>query len=135
MSIGFSLKDFLSYKFVHTPQIMILMGILFGYKKIHLLGLEHNYVKDILNKDPKCGTHFYGDTYEDVLISDRGLGGRDHYRITLSKLLRGNADVFEGYEQLADLAKERGIEIDRPFRRFIVYVPGLQLVGFGGASE
>jgi hypothetical protein len=109
---GFNKKDKdLSKTFGHTPQTMIHAGILMNYKKIHLYGLEHNYVKDILNKDSKCGTHFYGDTYEELLLSDRGPGDRNHFRIKLSKLFEGNAHIFKGYEQLADLAKERGIEI------------------------
>jgi hypothetical protein len=97
--------------FGHTPQFMLLIGILLGYKKIHLFGLEHNYVKDILNKSPLCGTHFYNDTYEDVLLKDGHSRDREKIKIKLSQLLRGNADVFEGYEKLADLAKERGVEI------------------------
>jgi len=97
--------------FGHTPQAMIYAAILMNYKVIHLYGLEHSYVKDILNKDPKCGTHFYGDTYEEILLFDRGPGDRNHFRIKLSKLFEGNAHIFKGYEQLADLAKERGVEI------------------------
>lgn len=111
-NLGYKKKDIqLAKTFGHTPQVMIYAAILMNYKVIHLYGLEHNYVKDILNKDPKCGTHFYGDTYEELLLSDRGPGDRNHFRIKLSKLFEGNAHVFKGYEQLADLAKERGIEI------------------------
>jgi hypothetical protein len=96
----------------HTPQVMLLVGILLGYKKIHLHGLEHNYVKDILNKDPKCGTHFYGESYREVLELNDGKGlPREAYRVTLSKLFEGNAKTFKGYEQLADLAKELGVEV------------------------
>jgi len=109
---GFTGEDYkLSLTFGHTPQAMIHAAILMNYKVIHLYGLEHNYIKDILNKDPKCGTHFYGDTYEELLLSHRGPGDRIHIRIKLSKLYEGNAHIFKGYEQLADLAKERGIEI------------------------
>jgi hypothetical protein len=96
----------------HTPQFMLLAGIILGYKKIHLHGLEHNYVKDILNKDPKCGTHFYGESYREVLELNDGKGlPREAYRVTLSKLFEGNAKTFKGYEQLADLAKELGVEV------------------------
>lgn len=99
-------------KIGHTPQVMLLVGILLGYKKIHLHGLEHNYVKDILNKDPKCGTHFYGESYREVLELNDGKGlPRESYRVTLSKLFEGNAKTFKGYEQLADLAKELGVEV------------------------
>jgi hypothetical protein len=96
----------------HTPQGMLLAGILLGYKKIHLHGLEHNYVKDILNKDPKCGTHFYAEPYRQVLELNDGKGlSREAYKIKLSKLLKGNSDVFEVYEQLAEIAKELGVEV------------------------
>jgi hypothetical protein len=96
----------------HTPQGMLLIGILYGYKKIHLHGLEHNYVKDILNKDPKCGTHFYGESYREVLEINDGKGlPREAYKTTLSKLFEGNAKTFKAYEQLADLAKELGVEV------------------------
>ncbi len=96
----------------HTPQGMLLIGILYGYKKIHLHGLEHNYVKDILNKDPICGTHFYGESYRQVLELNDGKGlPRESYKTTLSKLLSGNASIFEGYEQLAELAKELNVEV------------------------
>jgi hypothetical protein len=98
--------------FGHTPQSMLLAGILFGYKKIHLHGLEHNYVKDILNKDPKCGTHFYGESYRQVLELNDGKGlPREAYRVTLSKLFEGSSKVFKAYEQLAELAKELGVEV------------------------
>ncbi len=100
------------YNIGHTPQFMLLIGILMGYKKIDIYGLEHNYVKDILNKNPLCGTHFYGDTYRDVLESDRGKNlPREAYKITLSKLFEGNANIFRTYEQLAELATERGVEV------------------------
>jgi hypothetical protein len=96
----------------HTPQGMLLAGILLGYKKIHMYGLEHNYVKDILNKDPKCGTHFYRETYRQVLEINDGKGlPREAYKTTLSKLFEGNAKTFKCYEQLADLAKELGVEV------------------------
>jgi hypothetical protein len=96
----------------HTPHLMILTAIFLGYKKIYLYGLEHNYVKDILNKDRKCGTHFYGESYKQVLEFNNGKNlSRDQYKITLSKLFEGNAKTFKTYEKLADLAKERGIEI------------------------
>jgi hypothetical protein len=96
----------------HTPQFMLLIGILMGYKKIYLYGLEHNYVKDILNKSTLCGTHFYDDTYEDVMLSDgHKRGDRESAKIKLSKLFEENAKIFRGYEQLADLAKEMGVEI------------------------
>jgi hypothetical protein len=99
-------------KIGHTPQVMLLVGILLGYKKIHLYGLEHNYVKDILNKDPKCGTHFYGESYRQVLELNDGKGlPREAYKVTLSKLFEGNAKVFKAYEQLADLAKELGVDV------------------------
>jgi hypothetical protein len=101
----------LSKTFGHTPQMMIYAAILMNYNTIHLYGLEHNYVKDILNKDSKCGTHFYGDTYKQMLIEDNGIGDRNHYRIKLSKLFKENASIFEGYEKLADLAKNSGIDI------------------------
>ena len=95
-----------------TPQGMLLAGILMGYKKIHLHGLEHNYIKDILNKDSKCGTHFYGEPYRQVLELNDGKGlPREAYKVTLSKLFESNAKVFRAYEQLADLAQELGIEI------------------------
>jgi hypothetical protein len=111
-NLGYKEEDIkLAKTFGHTPQIMIHAAILMNYKVIYLYGLEHNYIKDILNKDPKCGTHFYGDTYEELLLSDRGPGDRNHFRIKLSKLFEGNAHIFKGYEQLADLAKERGLEI------------------------
>jgi hypothetical protein len=111
-NLGYKKEDIqLARTFGHTPQIMIYCAILMNYKKIHLFGLEHNYVKDILNKDSNCGTHFYGDTYEELLLYDRGPGDRNHFRIKLSKLFEGNAHIFKGYEQLADLAKEKGIEI------------------------
>ena len=59
-----------------------------------------------------CGTHFYNDTYEDVLLSDgHKRGDRESAKIKLSKLFEGNAKIFRGYEQLADLAKELGVEI------------------------
>jgi hypothetical protein len=35
----------------HTPQCMLYIAILLFPIEIHLHGLEHNYVKDILNKD------------------------------------------------------------------------------------
>lgn len=96
----------------HTPQGMLLLGILYGYKKIHLHGLEHNYVKDILNKDPKCGTHFYGESYRQVLELNDGKGlPREAYKTTLSKLFEGNAKTFKAYEQLAELAKELNVEV------------------------
>lgn len=96
----------------HTPQGMLLAGILLGYKKIHLHGLEHNYVKDILNKDPRCGTHFYGESYRQVLELNDGKGlPREAYKVTLSKLFEGNSKVFKSYEQLAELAKELGVEV------------------------
>ena len=96
----------------HTPNFMILIGILMGYKKIHLHGLEHNYVKDILNKSAKCGTHFYGETYREVLELNMGKNlSRENYRTILSKLFEGNAKIFKAYEALADLANETGIEI------------------------
>ena len=77
-----------------------------------MYGLEHNYVIDILNKDPRCGTHFYGDSYRSVLELDRGAGlPRDQYKIKLSELFEGNARVFRTYEQIAYLAKEMGVEI------------------------
>jgi hypothetical protein len=99
-------------KMGHTPQFMLLIGILMGYKKIYLYGLEHNYVKDILNKSTLCGTHFYDDTYKDVLLSDgHKRGDRESAKIKLSNLFEGNAAIFKGYEQLADLAKEMGVEI------------------------
>jgi hypothetical protein len=99
-------------KIGHTPQFMLLIGILMGYKKIYLYGLEHNYVKDILNKSTLCGTHFYDDTYEDVLLTDgHKKGDRESAKIKLSNLLKGNAAIFKGYEQLADLGKEMGVEI------------------------
>lgn len=104
------LKD-VANNFGHTPQFMLLVGILMGYKKIHLHGLEHNYVRDILNKSPLCGTHFYNDTYEDILLSDGHSRDREKTKPVLSKLLRGNASIFEGYERLAELAKERNVEI------------------------
>jgi hypothetical protein len=96
----------------HTPHFMILAGILMGYKKIHLYGLEHNYVKDILNKDPKCGTHFYNESYRQVLELNIGKDlPREAYRTTLSSLFESNACTFRVYEALAELAKERGTEI------------------------
>jgi hypothetical protein len=99
-------------KIGHTPQFMILIGILMEYKKIFLYGLEHNYVKDILNKDSICGTHFYDDSYRSVLELDRGVGlTREEYKIKLSELFEGNSHVFRTYEQLAELAKEMGIEV------------------------
>ena len=111
-SKGLELNDIISLAKGHTPQGMILAGILMGYKKIHLHGLEHNYVKDILNKDPKCGTHFYGESYRQVLELNDGKGlPREAYRVTLSKLFEGNAKVFRAYEQLANLAQELGVEI------------------------
>lgn len=96
----------------HTPQGMLLAGILMGYKKIHLHGLEHNYVKDILNKDPKCGTHFYSESYRQVLELNDGKDlPRDAYKVTLSKLFEGNAKTFRTYERLSDLAKQLDVEI------------------------
>jgi hypothetical protein len=96
----------------HTPNFMILVGILMGYKKIHLHGLEHNYVKDILNKDVRCGTHFYGESYKQVLELNMGKDlPRESYRTQLSKLFEGNAKVFRVYEELAELAGELGVEI------------------------
>jgi hypothetical protein len=98
-------------KFGHTPQFMLLVGLLMGYQKIHLFGLEHNYVRDMLNKSPLCGTHFYNDTYEDILLSDGHPRDRELTKPKLSKLFSGNASIFAGYEQLADLAKELGVEV------------------------
>jgi len=104
--------DILKKYIGHTPQFMLLIGILMRYNKIHLYGLEHNYVKDILNKDSNCGTHFYGDTYKEILQGDNGYGlPRDAYKIKLSTLFEGNARTFKGYELLADLAKEMNVEI------------------------
>ena len=109
MKIKYLVNDI---KIGHTPQLMLLVGLLLGYKKIHLHGLEHNYVKDILNKDPKCGTHFYGESYRQVLELNDGKGlPREAYKVTLSKLFEGNAKVFKAYEQIADLAKELGVEV------------------------
>jgi hypothetical protein len=109
---GIEFEDIVSLSNGHTPQGMILVGILMGYKKIHLHGLEHNYVKDILNKDPKCGTHFYGESYRQVLELNHGTGlPREAYKVTLSKLFEGNAKVFKAYEQLAELAKELNVEV------------------------
>lgn len=111
-SKGIELKDIIALAYGHTPQGMILAGILMGYKKIHLHGLEHNYVKDILNKDPKCGTHFYGESYRLVLELNDGKGlPREAYKVTLSKLFEGNAKVFKSYEKLAELSKALGVEI------------------------
>ena len=106
-----NLLKYVANKFGHTPQFMLLVGILMRYKKIHMYGLEHNYVRDILNKSPLCGTHFYNDTYEDILLSDGHSRDREKTKPVLSKLLRGNASIFEGYERLAELAKERNVEI------------------------
>ena len=99
-------------KIQHTPQVMILTAILEGYKRINLVGLEHNYVKDILNKDDVCGTHFYAEDYQDVLELNIGKNlPRDAYKVKLSDLFQSNSIVFKTYEQLADLAKEMGVEI------------------------
>lgn len=111
-SKGIEFEDIVSLANGHTPQGMILAGLLMGYKKIHLHGLEHNYVKDILNKDPKCGTHFYGESYRQVLELNGGIGlPREAYKVTLSKLFEGNAKVFKAYEQLAELSKELNVEV------------------------
>ena len=99
-------------KIYHTPQLMILIGLLNGYKKINLIGLEHNYVKDILSKNDICGTHFYREPYKEVLELNMGKDlPREKYIVKLSSLFRTNANVFETYEQLANLAKEMGAEI------------------------
>ncbi len=91
---------------------MLLAGILLGYKKIHLHGLEPNYVKDILNKNSKCGTHFYGESYRQVLeLNDGKVLPREAYNVTFSKLFESNAKIFRAYEQLADLAQELGVEV------------------------
>ena len=66
-----------------------------GYKKIRLFGLEHNYVKDILNRDKNCGTHFYSDDYTEILEMNHGVNlPRESYKVLLSKLFEGNSKTF-----------------------------------------
>lgn len=112
VSSGISKNRIKNWGFGHTPQLMILFGILMGYKEIHLHGLEHNYARDILTKNPKCGTHFYNEPFKDVLELNMGKGlPRTAYKQSLSSLFEGSANTFKVYENLDELAREQSIEI------------------------
>ena len=95
---------------MHTPHGMILTGLLMGYERIYLYGLDHTYVRDILNKDPMAGKHFYLESQEEVL-NGNGVYKRGDYDFKLSTLFRGNAAVFEIYEAQKEIADLMGCQI------------------------
>lgn len=95
----------------HTPQAMIVTGIILGYKNIHLYGVDHSYVRDILNKNPMAGKHFYLETAEEVCIGNCIDKDKIDYSINLSDLFLDNFLTFKTYESQQIIAQALGIKI------------------------
>jgi hypothetical protein len=94
----------------HTPHAMVAAALLLGYKKIFLYGVDHTYVRDILNKSLMAGKHFYLETQMEVLNSN-GVFERNQASPKLSSLLLDSAKTFEIYEAQKIIADSLNIQI------------------------
>jgi hypothetical protein len=94
----------------HTPQAMIATALILGYKKILLYGVDHTYVRDILNKSLMAGKHFYLETQMDIFNSNL-VFERKQYKAILSNLFLDNANTFKIYENQKIVADYLNIQI------------------------
>jgi hypothetical protein len=94
----------------HTPHAMIAVALILGYKRILLYGLDHTYVRDILNKNPMAGKHFYLETQMEVLNSNLVFTS-NQCKIKLSNLFIDSAETFKVYEAQREIADLLNIQI------------------------
>jgi hypothetical protein len=94
----------------HTPHAMIAVALILGYKTILLYGVDHTYVRDILNKSVMAGKHFYLETQMEVLNSNL-VFDRHQANIKLSNLFLDSAKTFEIYEAQKIIADSLNIQV------------------------
>jgi hypothetical protein len=94
----------------HTPHAMVATALILGYKKIFLYGVDHTYVRDILNKSLMAGKHFYLETQMEVLDSNL-VFNRNQASVKLSSLFLDSAKTFEIYEAQKIIADSLNIQI------------------------
>jgi hypothetical protein len=85
----------------HTPQLMILIGIILGYKNIELYGLQHSYVKDRFE-----GIESVLHSYSEENSISQNMAHRD-----LTELFLDSHLTFKVYKELNKLAKILNVNI------------------------
>jgi hypothetical protein len=85
----------------HTPHLMLLMGIILGYKNIKLFGLEHSYVRDRFN-----GINIVNHSYHEESSNKQKMEYRD-----LTELFLDSHLTFKVYKELNKLSKLLNVNI------------------------
>jgi hypothetical protein len=85
----------------HTPQAMIIQGILGRFENIKLFGLQHSYVRDRFNQISQVN-HFYEEQPENI----QQMAHRD-----LTELFLDSHTTFKVYKELNLVAQFFNIEI------------------------